>query len=114
MEVKGGNYRVWLDPTSVTVFFEGILRLGGTTEYAPIEQLLEKASATNAKVITLDLQALNFLNSAGINVLYKYAISLRKKGGTRLVVKGSKSIPWQGKSLPNLSKFIQDHELILL
>jgi hypothetical protein len=114
MEIKGGNYRVWFDPSEVTVYFEGILRLGGAAEYAPIEELLDKVLATSPNVVTLDLRALNFLNSSGINVLYKFAISMRKKGDLQLVVRGSKNIPWQSKSLPNLKKFNQNFELILM
>jgi hypothetical protein len=113
MEIKGGNYRVWYDPAEITVYLEGILRLGGTTEYAPIEELLDKVLASNPQTITLDVRALNFLNSSGINVLYKFAIATRKKGELQLIVRGSKSIPWQGKSLPNLKKFNQNFEMIL-
>jgi hypothetical protein len=112
MEIKGGNYRVWYDPSEVTVYFEGILRLGGPQEYGPIEELLDKVLLTNPKSITMDLRTLNFLNSSGINVLYKFAIAMRKKGDVQLVVRGSKNIPWQGKSLPNLKKFNQNFEMI--
>lgn len=113
MEIKGGNYRVWYDPDDITVHLEGILRLSGAQEYAPIEELLEKVLNTNPKTITLDVRALNFLNSSGINVLYKFAIATRKRGELQLVVRGSKTIPWQGKSLPNLKKFNQNFEMIL-
>ena len=113
MEIKGGNYRVWYDPAEVTVYFEGILRLGGPMEYQPIEDLLDKVLVTDPKTITLDLRTLNFLNSSGINVLYKFAIAMRKKGELKLVVRGSKNIPWQGKSLPNLKKFNPNFEMIL-
>lgn len=114
MEIKGGNYRVWFDPAETTVYFEGILRLGSPTEYQPIEDLLEKVLMTEPKVITLDMRALNFLNSSGINMLYKFAIAMRKKGELQLAVRGSKSIPWQGKSLPNLKKFNSNFEMILM
>jgi len=113
MEIKGVNYRVWYDPANVVVSFEGILRLGGPQEYQPIEELLEKVLLSNPKTITLDLRALSFLNSSGINVLYKFAIAMRKRGELQLVVRGSKNVPWQGKSLPNLKKFNQNFEMIL-
>jgi hypothetical protein len=114
MEIKGGNYRVWYDPSEVTVFFEGILRLSGAQEYQPIEDLLDKVLASDPRVVTLDLRALSFLNSSGINVLYKFAIATRKRGDLQLVVRGSKGVPWQGKSLPNLKKFNNNFELTLL
>ena len=114
MEIKGGNYRVWYDANEVTVYFEGILRLGGPQEYMPIENLLDKVLESGPNKITLDLRALNFLNSSGINVLYKFAIATRKKGELQLLVRGSKNVPWQGKSLPNLKKFNQNFELTLV
>lgn len=95
------------------MYFEGILRLGSSQEYLPVEELLEKVLLTDPKQITLDVRTLNFLNSSGLNVLYKFAISMRKKGDVRLVVRGSKSIPWHGRSLVNLKKFNQNFELIL-
>jgi len=113
MEINGVNYRVWYDPANVVVSFDGILRLGGPQEYHPIEDLLDKVLLTNPTTITLDLRALSFLNSSGINVLYKFAIAMRKKGDLHLVVRGSKNIPWQGKSVPNLKKFNQNFEMIL-
>lgn len=114
MEIKGSSYRVWYDPTNVVIYFEGILRLGGPQEYSPIEDLMEKVLLKEPKVITLDMQNLNFLNSSGINMLYKFAIATRKKGEVHLVARGSKAIAWQGKSLPNLKKFNSDFELVLL
>ncbi len=112
MEIKGQNYRVWYDPSNVVVSFEGILRLG-ELEYLPIEEMLAKVLSTEPKTITLDVRALNFLNEAGINILYKFAIAMRKKGELLLVVRGSKSVPWQGKSLPNLKKFNSNYEMVL-
>ena len=46
-EIKGQGYRVWYDPSSRTVHFEGVLRLS-TSEYKPIEELLEKVRAADA------------------------------------------------------------------
>lgn len=112
MEIKGGNYRVWYDPSNVTVYFEGILRLGGATEYQPIDDLLNKALSQNPQTMTLDVKALNFINSSGINTVYKLAIATRKSN-VRLIMHGSKNIPWQGKTLPALKKFNPNSELIL-
>lgn len=114
MEIKGGNYRVWYTPDETAVYFEGILRLAGEVEYGPIEELLDKVLSQNPPQITLDLRSLNFLNSSGINVLYKFAIATRKKGEVKLICRASKSIPWQGRSLPNLKKYNENFELILV
>lgn len=105
MEIKGGTYRVWYDSDESTVHFEGILRLAGSEEYQPIEKLLERILEANPKKFFLDLRTLSFLNSSGINVLYKLAIATKKQSDIQFTVLGSKSMSWQGKSLSNLKKF---------
>jgi hypothetical protein len=112
MEIKGANYRVWYDRANAVVYFEGSLQLEGA-DYNPIESLLDQVLMSEPRTITLDVRALNFLNSSGINVLYKLAIGMRKKGEMQLVVRGSKKFPWQGKSLPNLKKFNPNFEMTL-
>jgi hypothetical protein len=61
--------------------------------------------------ITLNLQKLEFLNSSGINVLSKFVIKVRQKGTMQMVVQGSKTIPWQGKSLKNLQRLMPSLQL---
>jgi hypothetical protein len=104
-EIKGQGYRVWYDPSSKTVHFEGVLRLS-TSEYKPIDELLEHVLASDPPMLRLRMTELQFLNSSGINLLYKFAIAVRKKATTELHVHASSAIPWQGKSLPNLKKFL--------
>lgn len=111
MEIKGGTYRVWYDPNESTVSFEGILRLGGPEEYQPIDTLLERVLEGGPTRITLDMRRLSFLNSSGINVLYKFAIATRKQADVQLSVRASKSMSWQGRSLPNLKRFNPNFEL---
>ena len=65
MVIKGGNYRVWYEPSEVKVYFEGILRLSGAQEYQPIEDLLNKVLTSEPKTVTLDVRALAYLNSSG-------------------------------------------------
>lgn len=113
MEIKGINYRVWYDQANVVVNFEGMLQLSGSQGYAPIEDLLGKVLAQNTKMITLDIRALQSLNGEGINMLYKFAGTMRDKGAIQLVVRGSKNIPWHG-TLTNLKKFNPNSELILV
>jgi hypothetical protein len=91
MEIKGANYRVGYDPANVVVSFEGILRLSGPEEYQPIEDLLSKVLETNPSRITLDMRALTFVNSSGINVLYKFAIATRKQSELGLSSKHRKA-----------------------
>lgn len=111
MEIKTDDYNVRYDPETSTVTCKGSFRLGGVQEYSPIAQLLNDAAAQKPAVLTLDLRELEFLNSSGINVLSKFVISVRQQGGIQLVVKGSKKIPWQGKSLVNLQRLLPSLKL---
>ena len=112
MEIKGTDYRVWFDEASTTVFFDGIFRLS-SQEYSDIGQFMDQVLEKELKQIKLDLTALNFLNSSGINMLAKFVITVRKKGEVGLTVLGSQKIPWQGKSLPNLKKLYPALELTI-
>lgn len=113
MELKTDDYQVAYDPIATTVTFQGSLRLNGMQEYAPIVELLETVAESAFPRITLDLQALRFLNSSGINVLSKFVLKVRQQANTQLLIRGSKSIPWQGKSLKNLQRLMPDLTLSL-
>ncbi len=113
MEVKGENYSVTYDNETITVNFQGSLRLGGMEEYAPIVKLLNQVVDMEPEIITLDLKTLKFLNSSGISMLSKFVISVRKKKNISITVKGSKAIPWQGKSLKNLQRLMPSLKLEL-
>ncbi|MGK7879797.1 MAG: hypothetical protein AB4060_06805 [Crocosphaera sp.] len=106
MEVKGENYSVTYDNETITVNFQGSLRLGGMEEYAPIVKLLNQVVDMEPEIITLDLKTLKFLNSSGISMLSKFVINIRKKKSSAIAVKGSNAIPWQGKSLKNLQRLM--------
>lgn len=107
-EIAGDDYQVRVEDQRV--HFSGVLRLPGPA-YGPISDLLQDVAQSAAGEVQVDLRALLFVNSAGINVLYRFAIALRKKGGTRLVVLGAESIGWQQRSLRNLSHFHSDLDL---
>ncbi|PZO44528.1 MAG: hypothetical protein DCF19_01920 [Pseudanabaena frigida] len=106
MEVKGDDYHVWYDQSDVCIYCQGSLRLAGTEEYAPIVKVLEYVIEQTQPNITLNLCQLEFLNSSGINVLSKFVIKVRQKETISITVKGSESIPWQGKSLKNLQRLM--------
>ncbi|MBT4837981.1 MAG: hypothetical protein HON94_11610 [Methylococcales bacterium] len=111
MKFNTDDYKVW-DDENQTVHIEGSLRLGSSKEYAFITNLLHDVlKESDNKKIDIDLSQLIFLNSSGINILSKFAIYVRKQGAITFSVKGSKSIPWQGKSLPNLKKLYPALEL---
>ena len=105
-ELSGENYSVTYDADTVTVKFSGQLVLRGYGEYAPIMQLLTGIAATEPAVMTLDLREVLFLNSSGINMFSKFLLSLRQQEDIRLIVIGSKVIPWQSKSLKNMPKLL--------
>ncbi|WP_199325126.1 hypothetical protein [Phormidium sp. FACHB-1136] len=88
-----------------------VLRLSGAGEYDPIITILNQALDNAPDQLTLDLQKLEFLNSSGINMLSKFVIKVRQHNQMKLVVKGSKDIPWQGKSLKNLERLMPGLQL---
>lgn len=113
MEINTEEYSVCYNSSTETITCKGSLRLSGMEEYEPIVQLLNELAEKAPDKITLSLQNLEFLNSSGINVLSKYVIKVRQKGNIKMVVQGSKNIPWQGKSLKNLQRLMPSLQLEL-
>lgn len=111
MEIKSGEYNILYDPDTETVICQGSLRLSGMEEYAPIVQLLNHLADSEPRKITLNLRSLEFLNSSGINVISKFVIKVRQKGTIQMIVQGSQTIPWQGKSLKNLQRLMPSLQL---
>ncbi len=112
MEITSPEYRVWYDASRGMIAMEGSFRLNGPL-YAPISELLDAVLAQKPAALKLDLTELKFLNSSGINVLAKFTIQVRNVGGLALSVVGSRKIPWQEKSLPNLKKLYPALELVI-
>ncbi|MCY4263526.1 MAG: hypothetical protein OXE78_01550 [Gammaproteobacteria bacterium] len=106
MEIKTGEYRIWSEES--TIHFEGTMRLSGMEAYEPILKLMDEVLDQSPDQINLNLLELEFLNSSGINLLARFVIKVRKLGSTKISVKGSKRIPWQSKSLPNLNRLHPD------
>ncbi len=109
--IQGEGYLVEFDPNGDRVRMSGSLRLGGLSEYAPISDLLDQA-IDGREALTLDLRALEFLNSSGIATLSKFVIHVRNGKTCQLTVVGSNAIPWQGKSLNNLKRLMPSLELV--
>lgn len=112
-EINGDDYRVHYNPESVTVSFIGELSLSGPGDYAPIAQLLDDVANQEPSTMILDLRKLEFLNSSGISLVSKFAINMRKRKTIQVIVMGSNTIPWQGKSLKNLEKLFPGLKLEL-
>ena len=113
IEISTPDYRVWYDQPRSTIALEGSFRLNGPL-YEPIREMLENILAQKPAALRLDLTELKFLNSSGINVLAKFTILVRNEGNLVFSVVGSKKIPWQEKSLPNLKKLYPDLELVIV
>jgi hypothetical protein len=111
MEISTDEYTVKYNSDITTVEFQGLLRLNGMGEYAPIVKLLDEAIAQTPALLTLDLRSLQFLNSSGINMLSKFILRIRQQQRTALRVKGSTEIPWQGKSLKNFQRLLPELQL---
>ena len=112
MEIKADLYRVWLSEEANCVVLEGILRLNGGEEYAPIAQILDYA-ATQGDSMVIDIQNLSFLNSSGIHMLSKFVIQQRKQENLQIKVIGSLRVPWQEKSLQSLQRLLTKLEIEL-
>ena len=111
MEIHHANYHVTYDPTTATVICQGLFRLQGNEEYAPILALLTAAADAKPALLTLDLRALQFLNSSGINTLAKFVLYVRKSNATQVVLQGSHHFPWQEKSLKNFQRLLPGLQL---
>jgi hypothetical protein len=111
MEVKDDAYRVAYDDVTGTVLFEGMLRLRGSTEYSPISELLDEVARAAPEVVTLDLRELRFLNSAGIDLLLRFTLKMRKQATSQVIIRGAADIPWQGRTLPNFGRLMPELKL---
>ncbi len=111
MEIKSTNYSVNFDPDTNIITLQGFLRLRGMNEYAPIAQLLDDVVATDPETVTLNLRGLHFLNSSGINMLFRFVINMRDKTNGQVIARGSSQIPWQTKSLHNLERLMPGLQL---
>lgn len=106
------EYQISYDPASATAIWSGSFRLHGP-EYMPILTLLHEATANGQGVFTLDLSGLQFLNSAGINTLYKFVIHMDEQKCSQVVIRGSSRHPWQKKTLDNLVRLMPGVQLEL-
>lgn len=102
-EIKSEEYSVIYDPATATVVFYGTLRLYDYASYQPTEALLHKALTGSAAVITLDVHKLEFINSSGLDILFRFAHKASNRKGTQLIVRRSvHAVPWQEKLLSTM------------
>lgn len=76
---------------------------------------LQMARQVNLHIISKlrheDLRGLEFLNSSGINVLFRLVIKVREKANMQLIVRGANHVSWQSKSLVNLQRLMPTVQL---
>ena len=111
MEIKGPDYHAIYKSDKALLIFSGSFELPGMKEYAPIIELLDKAVEEKPATITLDMREVNFMNSSALSMILKFAIKIRNKKASHLVVLGTKKYPWQSKSLKNIKRFVRNAEL---
>ena len=105
MEVKHDDYQIVFNEPEAAVLCSGSFRLR-SSEYVAITDVLNAAVDAKLPTLTLDLRELRFLNSSGINTLAKFVVRVRKQSVTILTVHGTKSYPWQRKSLRNFQRLL--------
>lgn len=111
-EVKEAEYQVWYESKAETVHFKGALRLP-VKGYTPLSELLDDVLKNTKSLLILEFSELGYLNSSGINAVFRFIIALRKRGDIRLIIRGKKSISWQGKALKSAGRFYPGVELQL-
>jgi hypothetical protein len=109
MEIAGDRYRVVYDPAVSVVAFQGILRL--KDRFPLNKQLVDAVAAGLSKKVTLDVRQLEFLNSNGVVLLFKFIADLHDLTGSQIVIRGSTRYPWQVRWLRDMSKFMAELQL---
>ncbi|MCS6958848.1 MAG: hypothetical protein RMK91_02225 [Pseudanabaenaceae cyanobacterium SKYGB_i_bin29] len=107
------DYTVTYDANEGRVVFTGSMRLPGANAYRPLAEFLDHILASGVSHLTLDLKELKLLNSSGITALSRFVINARQYPELKLVVRGSKAVFWQERSLGNLQRLLPTMELYL-
>ncbi|MFN3360093.1 MAG: slr1659 superfamily regulator [Pseudanabaenaceae cyanobacterium] len=111
--ISHDDYTVCYDEQTGRIVFSGSLHLAGANAYRPIADFLTQILDSGVRHLTLDLKELRLLNSSGITTLSRFVISARQYPELQLVVRGSKAIFWQERSLGNLQRLFPTMELYL-
>ena len=113
MQIKDDDYCITYDPHTAIVRFDGSLSLRDMDKYASITRMLDRVLAANHSQITLDIRSLRFLNSAGVNMLFQFVIKMQEQTRSDLILRGSKKVLWQEKSLKNMLRLKPEARLIM-
>jgi len=105
MEIVTEEYSIKYDTETSTINWQGVMRLNGK-EYNPIAELLNQVAALEPEKITLDLQALEGLNSSGITMVGKFIFQIAKKKTIELLIQCGNKMTWQKKSVKNFKRLM--------
>lgn len=111
MEIKDKEYAVTFDANAGRLTMSGILRLM-TKDYKEITDLLDHIARAAPPTLEVDFQGLKMVNSSGLNMLSRFVLALRSKGGVQVVFHGSKQQVWQAKTLQNMKHFLPTSQLV--
>jgi len=102
-EIKEEEYSVTYDPDAAAVAFRGTLRLYDYASYEPAEAFLHRALIEAKTAITLDVSELEFINSSGLDMLFRFAHRVYEHREVQLIVRRSKRAgQWQDKLLATM------------
>ena len=103
-ELVAGDSKLTFDEGSKVIKFGGSMRLANIQEYDKVKDFLFDCS-DGLEEVSLDLNDLEFLNSAGITTLSMFVLKKNSDETSKTVnISGSKSVFWQEKAITNLSK----------
>ncbi len=111
MEIRDKEYVVTYDEQTGCLRFSGTLRLM-TLDYRPIQELLDQIQRAPPPRLDLDVQALEMLNSSGLNTLSRFILGMRSKPATKVAIHGSRRVVWHAKTLTNMKHFLPSAELV--
>ena len=117
LELHDNKYKIIYNPETACIICEGSLLLNGALAYEPILQLLKQAAETQEpNQLTVDICALKFMNSSGINMLTKFVmyVSDIKQLKLILIFKAQQPIAWQEKLCINLQRLLPTLQVQLL
>ncbi len=117
LELEDSKYHITYDFDAATITCEGSLSLNGAVSYEPLLQLLKQAAEEQEpNALTINLYALKFMNSSGINMLTKFIMHVSdvKKLQLTLCFQAKKRIAWQEKLCINLQRLLPSLKIELL
>ena len=111
MKFTGDDFNIMFNNSENKVVFTGSMRLWDAEEYGKINRFLLDVYELNIPHMILDFHELEFLNSAGINMLCKFVLQAKNENKMPVKIFGNKSILWQVKSFNNLKLLWRDINL---